>query len=244
MERNINIFENEGLLVKEFSGDLIKLMNELLKYKKNITLALSGGSSPKKVFRFLASKYNKDSAWSKTAIYWVDERCVPPDDPQSNYGMAKKYLLGKLKLNEENIHRIHGEDEPLAESGRYAKDVSGTVEIKYDLPRFDIILLGVGEDGHTASIFPDNLGLFESDQVCAVTTHPETLQKRIALTGKVLNNAANILFLVSGVGKAEVISNILNKKAGSLNYPASRINPAHGNLSWYMDTDTAERLND
>ncbi len=243
MERKINIFENEGLLVKEFSIDLLKLMNELLKYKKTITLALSGGSTPKKVFKYLAAKHSKDTAWSNTALYWVDERCVPPGDNQSNYGLAKKYLLSKLKLKEENIHRIHGEDEPGTESGRYEKEILDTVEVKYDLPRFDIILLGVGEDGHTASIFPENIQIFETDKICEVTAHPMTAEQRITLTGKVLNNAANVLFLVSGVGKAEVVSNILNKKEGSQNYPAGMIDPQHGNLSWYMDTDAAEKIN-
>jgi 6-phosphogluconolactonase len=244
MEKRINIFGNEGFLVKEFCSDLVKLMNEILINKKNVTIALSGGSTPKKVFKYLASKYRKDVVWNNTEIYWVDERCVAPDDRQSNYGLAKKYLLNKLNLNETNIHRIRGEDEPPAEADRYSKEIYDTVVIEYDLPRFDIILLGIGEDGHTASIFPNKLQLFNSDKICEVTLHPESAQKRITLTGKVLNNAANILFLVSGTAKAEVISIILNKKEGWQDYPAGHINPVHGNLSWYMDTDAAEKIND
>ena len=169
--------------------------------------------------------------------------CVPPENPESNYLMTRRTLLDKVSIPEANIHRIRGEEDPAAEAARYAKVIAGNVAGGSEgLPAFDWIFLGLGTDGHTASIFPgaglqpDPLG------ICAVIRHPETGQERITLTMPVINNAARITFLTSGSGKAGVVKELLEGKDGARAYPASRVNPYQGALEWYLDREAAGEL--
>ncbi len=187
----------------------------------------------------LAKDYKNKIDWMKVNIFWVDERCVPPDDEESNFGMTKKILLNKVSLPESNVHRIFGENEPQKEAIRYSEIIKYNLNFKNGFPVFDLILLGVGDDGHTASIFPDQMKLLNSKNICGVAIHPVSRQKRITLTGKIINNAERIYFLVTGKSKAIIISEILNKKDGYLKYPAAHINSDSGNVSWYLDKDAA-----
>lgn len=156
----------------------------------------------------------------------MDERCVPPDDEESNYGMTKKYLLNKINIPLINVHRIFGEKDPAEEAKRYSEIVKLNLEVKNSLPELDLILLGVGEDGHTASIFPDQMELLNSNEIYAAAKHPGSGQARITLTGKIINNADRIYFLVAGKSKAEVVNKILNRKGDYLKYPAAHIENA------------------
>lgn len=205
------------------------------------SIALSGGSTPKIVFNHLASHYSDNINWKKVRFFWGDERCVPPNDEQSNFKMAHTSLLSKLKIPEENIFRVHGESIPGEEAIRYSKIVKENVTLLNGLPIFDMIFLGLGEDGHTASIFPHEIGLFNSPNFAEAATNIVSGQRRITLTGSVINNARDVVFLVSGKGKEKIISSILHDDDKE-NFPASLVKPLNGNLTWLLDADAAKSL--
>lgn len=185
-------------------------------------------------FTILSLDYKKKIEWSKVNFYWADERCVPPEDDESNYGMTKKLLLSKVEIPESNIHRIMGEINPRDEAVRYSEILRENLKQKNNFPVFDLILLGMGDDGHTASIFPDQMSLLTSEKICDVAIQPTSKQKRITLTGKTINNALRINFLATGKEKEKKVNDILEKKNDYLKYPASHINPIEGTVKWYV----------
>lgn len=206
-------------------------------------VALSGGSTPKVVFDVLAENFSDKINWSKVHFYWGDERCVPPTDDESNYKMTVDHLFSKIAVPRSNIHRILGESDPIAEAMRYANLLEINLDRVDGIPQFDLVILGMGDDGHTASVFPQEIELWDADDHCVVATHPESGQKRVSINGKVINTAKEVAFLVTGAGKAEKVQAIIEKEKGFEAYPASLVNPADGNLTWFMDEDAASGLN-
>lgn len=233
----INTFESPEKAAEAFAADLARWIEEEEEY----FVALSGGSTPQLLFRHLAEKFRERIDWQKVHLFWGDERCVPPDHEESNYGTARRLLLDRIDIPEENIHRVHGEALPEKEALRYSLEIRQNLPFENDLPSFDLVLLGLGEDGHTASIFPDQMELLDADGICAVATHPESGQKRITLVGKVINNARKVAFLATGKGKAEKVRQILHKKEGWEKLPAAHILPSQGDLYWYLDREAAGR---
>jgi 6-phosphogluconolactonase len=229
----IHVVKSINALSEYFAHLLIDKINKKDSY---FSIALSGGSTPKSIFEFLAAHHQKTVHWSKVKFFWGDERCVPPTDSESNFKMADDSLLSELKIPAERIFRIKGENDPQHEADQYSSLIEHQLTMKDGFPKFDLIMLGLGEDGHTASIFPNQKELLESDKICAVAVHPVTGQKRITLTGKVINNAANVVFIATGKSKAKIVNEILNKKE---NYPASFIDPKKGSLYWLLDNDSA-----
>lgn len=203
------------------------------------TIALSGGKTPELIFDYLAEFYNSKINWSKTNIFWGDERCVPPEDPESNYKMAKEHLLSKISIPEKNVFRIAGEAEPELEAIRYSGILKNNLYQKNNIPCFDLILLGLGEDGHTASIFPDQMNLIESDKICSAAVHSKSNQQRITLTAKTINNSKSILFIAVGKSKSMVVSEIINSNKSAKKYPAFYIKPSFGKLIWLVDKQAA-----
>lgn len=228
---NILIFNTVSKLVQAFTDYFV----DLVKQKEGIfNLALSGGSTPKVWFEALAKPGQKDIPWERIHFYWGDERCVKPDDEQSNYGMTKKYLFDHLPVPPQNIHRIQGESEPETAAASYARELAENLPVE-NFPIFDLIILGMGEDGHTASIFPDQIQLWNSPKYCVVAEHPVTKQRRVSLTGNVINNAHSVAFLVTGKNKAEKVREIIRKKKSTSRYPAGLVNPTSGKLTWFLD---------
>jgi len=207
-----------------------------------ITIALSGGSTPKVLFQALAEKYAEDIPWHKIHFFWGDERCVAPTHDDSNYKMTKTLLLDPINFPENQVHRVKGEIDPEVAAEDYERQIRLHLEEKEAWPAFDLIILGMGSDGHTASIFPHQMELLESDRICAVATHPDSGQKRVSLTGKVLNNAHQVCFLVTGDSKKEKIVEIFNEQGQYQAYPAFHIRPVHGALSWHIDKAAAALL--
>ncbi len=205
-----------------------------------LTIALSGGSTPKRIFNYISSHDKGKTDWEKVRFFWVDERCVPPDDDESNYKMTRLRLLENIAIPEQNIFRIHGEADPEKEAICYSNIIGGNVPFENNLPRFDLIILGLGEDGHTASIFPGNTVMFQSAKICEVATHPQSGQKRISITGPVINNAREVFFIVTGPNKADIVARILQDSNTGL--PASLVKPANGKLTWLLDADAAGKL--
>ena len=232
----LKIFEDKLKLAEAFCEVLLQLNRR----KERLFLVLSGGNMPKTIFQVLVNNYNSKINWSKVHIFWGDERCVQPDDDESNYGMTKKYLLDFIEIPGENVHRIEGENNPESEIVRYSEEIKKFVPLKNDLPVFDLMMLGIGEDGHIASIFPDQMRLLDSHKMCAAAFHPASGQKRITLTGRVINNSERIIFLITGKKKADVIKKILIQKNKIL--PAEFIKPAEGSLSYFIDSEAAALL--
>lgn len=222
-----HIFKNNEAVAEAFADYLQK---EIASVEK-INIALSGGSTPKVLFDILAKKYADKIDWKKVHFYWGDERCVKPTDDQSNFKMTYEKLLQHINIPSSNIHRVFGEHDPSEEADRYGKRIEWNLFLKDGLPIFDLIILGMGSDGHTASIFPHQIELLEADKTCAVAIHPESGQLRISLTGKVINAAKQVHFLVTGASKNSVIKEIFSRTGSYKSYPAAHIE----NAEWWMD---------
>jgi 6-phosphogluconolactonase len=209
-------------------------------------LALSGGSTPKALFELLAGEHHAQRmalAWPRAEVFWADERCVPPDDPQSNFRLAHQSLLSHVPVPASQVHRMRGEDEPESAAAAYAsliKSRFGSAE-----PVFDLILLGMGDDAHTASIFPHSPLLKDSGENRLVAApYVEKLRAhRLTLTLNVLNRAAHVIFLVSGEGKAEPLRKVFASPDEDAELPARWVRPVKGELVWLVDEDAARALN-
>ncbi len=233
--RENRVYSDQEAVANAFASFMKEVVNSS---DHSVSIALSGGSTPKVLFGLLANNYKDDMDWVKIQFFWGDERCVPTSHEESNYRMTREYLLDHIFVPQRNIHRIHGEENPDNEALRYGRHIQTTVANRDGYPQFDLIILGMGDDGHTASIFPDQMELLSSDDVCRVATHPESGQKRITLTGKVINNAKNVAFLVTGENKKDMVKMILGNHPEASGYPASHIRPV-GNLFWYLDESAA-----
>ncbi|WP_286746409.1 6-phosphogluconolactonase [Roseivirga sp. UBA1976] len=231
----INICENPIATAKAFA----EYMLAWHKQHGAMNVALSGGSTPKILFDLLATDYAAAFDWTKINLYWGDERCVAPTDSDSNYKMTNEHLLAKVNIPEGNIHRVLGENDPEQEAIRYGQLIEQNLPKKDGNPVFDIIILGMGTDGHTASIFPHEIELLDSAKTCEVANHPETGQKRVTLTGPVLNQARSVCFLVTGDNKKEKIKQIFEEQDVAKSYPAYHINPKEGELIWFLDEAAA-----
>ena len=238
MQSDIRIYKDNPAVAAAFA----KYLNDWLKQRGVVHIALSGGSTPKLLFELLAEEYMHEIRWEQIHFYWGDERCVAPSDEQSNYKTTNDLLLSKIIIPEENIHRVQGENDPGAEAERYSNIIINTVPATAGRPMFDLIILGMGSDGHTASIFPDQMALLRSDKICEVATHPESGQIRVSLTGRILNNALQTVFLVTGSSKSAIVKTILGQEEGYLKYPAAHIQPKHGGLIWFLDEAAASEL--
>lgn len=232
------VFENKQNLVTEFSSFFSKLVSQA---DASFRVALSGGGTPKIWFGDLAANHRDDFDWQKVHLYWGDERCVPPDHSDSNFGMTNSYLLEKIDIPESNVHRIKGELDPKQAAEEYSKELS-EFQDESGIPEFDLVILGMGDDGHTASIFPFQIHLWNDPGICVVATHPDSGQKRVSLTGKVINNARAVAFLVTGEAKSEKVEAILNGSEKSTGLPAALVNPVRGELFWFLDKEAAGSL--
>lgn len=242
MDKAIKIFSSPYELAEKFAEDFIGLIIESTKNKNQFSVALSGGSTPELLFSVLGDNFSKSAPWEFVHFFWGDERCVSSGNSESNYGMTSRKFLEKIDIPNSNIHRIIGENNPEKEASRYSKEIIKYTKNRCGLPLFDLIILGLGEDGHIASIFPEQLELFNSDKICEVAIHPETLQKRITITGNIINNADSVAFLVNGKKKAGIVEKIIRKSELVLNFPAFYVVPAYGVLSWYLDKDAGSLL--
>lgn len=230
------IFSNRIELSIFFGDHLTKLS----KSNKKVNIALSGGSTPQVIFDVLAKDYSDKINWDALRFFWGDERCVSPEDQESNYRMTKTHLFEKINISAQNIFRIKGELTPEEACSDYISILKKELPVNNGLPQFDLMILGMGDDGHTASIFPYQIDLWNSSKVCEIATHPETGQKRITLTGGVINNSKEIMFLVTGANKAEKVHEIIEKKGSFTEYPAFKVDESKS--IWLMDEAAAQLL--
>jgi len=235
MNEIIKIFPTPQALAESLALELVNQIKESDISDYPFTIALSGGNTPKLLFSILGDQFADFANWNKVHFFWVDERCVPPDDSESNFGMTNEVFLSRIDIPQENIHRIKGEDDPVKEAERYSKEINKITVQRNGLPFFNVMLLGLGEDGHTASVFPGNEKLFLSDKICTTAIQPYTGQKRITITGRIINNSANLIFLVTGKNKAGIVNNIIGQGDNKKQFPASFVKPADGRVFWYLD---------
>jgi len=235
MKPNIHIFKTPEDLANSFALQLISWVNETV--GDTFHLALSGGKTPSLLFSILAEKCLHEVPWHKIHFWWGDERMVAPYDPESNFGVVNKLLFWKIGISQNQIHRINGEADPTEEVNRYSLEIKTLVPMMENWPVFDLIMLGLGDDGHTASIFPDQMELLESDEITGIAFQPVTGQKRITFTGIVLNHAKRVAFLISGASKTKIFNEIIHSSENSSAYPAWHIHP-EGELHWFGDNDS------
>ena len=239
-ENNIRIFESDEL-AKAAAEYLIEIANEAIHARCRFAISLSGGHTPEKLFALLASDpYRTRMAWDKTYVFWGDERCVPSNDEQNNARMAKIFLLDKVDIPTSNIFPIPVDQEPEIAAIVYEnsiKDFFGNQP-----PRFDLILLGLGENGHTASLFPGTDVLSEHAHLVKEVYVAEQKMYRITMTADLINQALNIIFLVEGEGKADILKTVLAGCYEPERLPAQLINPVAGKLVWVVDNKAAARL--
>lgn len=209
-------------------------------------IALSGGSTPKSLFQLLATPaFASRFDWQRVHVCWGDERCVPPDDARSNYRMACEALLDHVPIAEANVHRIRGEDAPVAAAAAYEAELRNLFNMSErhddDFPSFDLILLGLGADGHTASLFPHGAALHEQSRWVAAEFSESVSMWRITLTLPLINASRHVLFLVAGADKADVIRQISATPARSESLPAARVAPTRGTVHWIIDSAAAAK---
>jgi 6-phosphogluconolactonase len=241
----VRIFPSLEELNRHAASRLEKLANQLGPDGKVITAALSGGSTPKRLYELLATpEFSSQMPWERVHFFQVDERCVPPDDAQSNYRMIRQALLDHAPIPNENFHRMEAERANLEDAARrYVLEIARILApAPGEWPRFDLILLGMGPDGHTASLFPGSRALNEhSAWVC-----PNYIEKfhayRLTLTLPVINAAAEIIFLVAGSDKAETVRRVLRPKSEKETLTSQMVRPSRGCLTWFLDAAAARLL--
>jgi 6-phosphogluconolactonase len=213
---------------------------EAVQARGRFTVALSGGSTPKTLYSLLATK--PGIPWDKVYFFWGDERHVPPDDPESNYRMVNEALLSKIQVPPENIFRIHAEEkDATAAAQQYEQVIKDFFHLSPgQFPRFDLIYLGTGPDGHTASLFPGTAALNETQRLVVANWVPKFNTDRLTFTYPVLNAAACVTFLASGPDKAPILHDILENSAAGL--PSQRVRPTNGKLIWLVDEAAASKL--
>ena len=224
--------------------EVVSLANEAVSARGRFTIALSGGSTPKSLYNLLATNARTALPWEKMFFFWSDERHVPPTDPESNYRMANEAMLSKVPVPTANVFRPATEN---ADAEAVAAEYEATLKKFFQLssgqfPRFDLILLGMGPDGHTASLFPGTAGLHEKSRIVIANWVEKLKTHRLSFTFPVLNAAASVTFLVSGTDKAAVLKGVLEESVPGAAYPASLVNPAHGKLIWFLDRAAASGL--
>jgi 6-phosphogluconolactonase len=234
----IKIFDTADEL-RNFAADyILNAISETITVRNKCSISLSGGTTPRKIYELLAEKAKKkDVEWKSVHFFWGDERCVPSDDEQSNYLMVKKSLLSSIDIPSENIHRIKVEMEPDESAFEYEAEIKRSFSTE-SIPRFDLMLLGLGDDTHTASLFPFSAALKE-ERRWAVPASKENGQNRVTLTLPVINSSATTIFIVSGKNKAEAVYRVFFNSFEPDKYPAQSVKPESGNLFWFMDRSAA-----
>lgn len=209
---------------------------------KAVHISLSGGSTPKLLFQTLAkAPYSQEIQWQNLHFWWGDDRMVEPSDVESNYGEVQRLLFDHIVIPAENIHRIYGELTPQQALEKFKQDLQQIEDKQNGMPVFDWIILGMGTDGHTASLFPKETD-FDDPHWAIIARHPQSGQYRISKTAALIENAKRVTYLVTGAAKAEILKEIDTTPAEDLPYPAARIKAKYGITEWYLDQDAAQLL--
>lgn len=240
---HIAIYPDIDILSHDAAQHIVRIANESIVTYGRFTMALSGGTTPRKTFELLGSEpYSKQFNWTLVHIFWGDERCVPPESPDSNYHMAHEVFLSKIPIPAVQVHRmLANEPDRDAASQEYVEEMQ-RVFATDDIPSFDLIQLGMGPEGHTASLFPHQEALYEERRLVMPVSVPKPPPDRLTFTPPLLNAARNILFLVTGSDKADALHAVLEGPYQPDEYPAQIVRPPNGEVVWMVDTAAAQNI--
>jgi 6-phosphogluconolactonase len=231
---DVIVSETADALAERVAADLTVLILETLKTKPRCMLALSGGATPKKLYQRLAKPpFAQQIPWSKVWLFFGDERCVGPEHPDSNFRMVKEALLNHVPVLSHQVLRMHGEEAPPQAARDYENEMKRIFGTEQPFPSLDLILLGLGPDGHTASLFPDSPAMIDGDRWVVGNVVRSLQTVRITMALPVLNAAKNVWFLVTGNKKSDIYKRV--QEAANPALPASLVDPASGQLRWYID---------
>lgn len=240
-ESELKVLESPGALFQAAATQFASLASEAIQTRGRFCVALSGGSTPRSLYSLLAREFRQTIPWQKVYFFFGDERHVPPDDPESNYRMANEALLSKVSLPAENVFRIRAELDAEKAALDYEQALRTFFKLQpNEFPRFDLVLLGIGPDGHTASLFPSTAALNDTHRMVVANWVEKFKTYRITLSYPVLNHARCVMFLVSGKDKASILHEILENRNADL--PSQRVCPENGKLFWFVDRDAAASL--
>ncbi|HEX4794357.1 MAG TPA: 6-phosphogluconolactonase [Humisphaera sp.] len=236
MDKQIKVLPDVAAIAHEAAEVIVESAAQAVAREGRFSIALSGGHTPETLFALLADEpYRSKIDWSKVEIFFGDERCVPPDSPQSNYGMAKRTMLDRLPIPPDQIHRMRGEIDPQ----EAAKEYGQMLKEKFGDGGLDLVLLGMGDDGHTASLFPGTDALHERQHRCVANHVPKLNTWRITLSAPFINRARCVVILVAGADKSDRLTQVLEGPRDPDNLPIQLIQPENGHLLWLIDAAAA-----
>jgi len=240
----IRILTTPQELFAAAAEEVVHAANEAVKERERFTMALSGGSTPKSLYNLLATNARNSLPWDRMFFFWGDERHVPPTNPDSNYRMADEAMLSKVPVPVGNVFRMAAENPDAAGAAEaYEQTLRKFFQLNAgEFPRFDLILLGMGPDGHTASMFPETAGLQEKSRLVIANWVEKLKTHRLSFTLPVLNAARCVAFLVSGTDKAPALHAVLEGNVRSEQYPSKLVQPKDGKLIWFLDRAAASEL--
>jgi 6-phosphogluconolactonase len=242
MNAEINVFPNLQKLSRHAAQLFVEQSARAVHERGRFLVALNGGSTPVVLFQSLANEFRDQVDWDKTHIFWGDERLVPASDPGSSYGQARDLLLRHCPIADSNVHRVNTDLEPAEASRDYSVILKRFASAPFEWPRFDLVYLGMGEDGHTASLFPGS-PIEVTESVLTVTAEYQNRPaQRVTLTPLVFNSARMVIFMATGEKKAGTLAEVLSDRFNPQLYPAQRIDPKDGKLIWLIDEEAASKL--
>lgn len=239
----VRVFPDVVALNIAGAGEFARAARDAVAARGRFAVALAGGSTPRTVYLQLAAEDHSDAnrlPWDRIHVFFGDERCVPPDHPESNFRMASESLLTRVPIPPGNVHRLRGEEDPARAAAAAEQELREFFGA--GLPRFDLVLLGLGADGHTASLFPNTEALRETSRSVVANWAPKLNAHRLTLTFPALNEAAEVNFLVTGTEKARVLGEVLRPAQEAQAHPARSVRPTHGRLLWLVDEAAASEL--
>jgi len=242
MKPDIRIFKDLEILSRHAANIFVEQAASAIAERDRFLVALNGGNTPTRLFQVLASDYRDKVNWNKTHIFWGDERCVPPDDPGSSYGQARAALLSHVPIPDSNIHRVDTSFPPSEAAKDYALTLKQFESPPFAFPGFDLVYLGMGEDGHTASLFPGSSVQVTESVIPFTANYQDRPANRVTMTQLVFNQAQTVVFMATGEKKAVTLAEVLSDRYNPELYPAQRIEPKNGELIWLVDEDAASKL--
>ena len=241
-EPGLRVFDDPEAVARAAARRIAEIAEEAIGERGAFAVALAGGSTPRRVYELLAGEESRAAVdWANVHVFFGDERAVPPDDADSNYRMANEALLSRVPVPPENVHRIEGVGDAAANASDYESEMRGFFG-DAEWPRLDLVLLGMGDDGHTASLFPGTAALEEGRAWVAANWVEKLGAWRVTLTAPAVNAARHVLFLVNGAGKAGRLREVLKGERDPAHLPSQLIRPSDGTLEWFVDRPAAARL--
>jgi len=237
------VLENAEAVCVRAAEEIVHFSGEAICTHGQFNLCFTGGNTPADTYRLMATRFHLSVDWKEVNFYWGDERCVARDDSASNFGMAQRTLLSSLTLKPGQVHRMHGEDDPAKAAGACEEDLKKSFSLEDGaFPRFDLTLLGLGDNAHIVSLFPGYPAIHEQKRLVVPVEVDAPQRKRITLTAPVINQSARIMFIVAGQNKAKAVKQVLEGPRDVDQFPGQVVQPSSGEVLWVLDKGAASML--